>query len=62
MFVFMEKSKSETNKVNFEAFKKLREVDQRTLLTAILIIDNTPNILTVSELTFLVRKIQNICK
>ncbi|EEM01729.1 hypothetical protein bmyco0002_59640 [Bacillus pseudomycoides] len=50
MFVFMEKSKSETNKVNFEAFKKLREEDQRKLLTAILIIDNTPNILTVSEL------------
>lgn len=51
MLAFIDRSRSETNKVNFEAFKNLSEEEQKKLVTSILIIDNTPNILTVSELT-----------
>lgn len=50
MFAYIKKSKSKTNEVNFKAFKTLNEKDQKDLINSILIIDNTPNILTVSDL------------
>ncbi|WP_428910711.1 ABC-three component system protein [Niallia sp. Krafla_26] len=47
---FIDTSKSETNKVNYEAFLTLTDEEQLDLLRAIYIIDKSPNIIEISDL------------
>lgn len=46
---FISTSKSETNKVNYEAFKNLTDDEQLELLRAIYIMDQSPNIIEISD-------------
>jgi hypothetical protein len=50
LLTFISNSQSETNKVNYETFLKLTDDEQIELLRAIYIMDNSPNILEVSDL------------